>query len=131
MTSGTPTAPQSPYTPTSGKGTVSKDIVGSAIEAARRVTLKGTLSGTLTADGKPTLMSKGKTVSSLKAGRYKFVITDQDPKGSFIIQAVKKRSTDLTGVEFVGKRSATVTLKAGRWMYYSDLGKAHYFLVTG
>ena len=59
------------------------------------------------------------------------MITDRDPKGSFSIQAVNKRATDLTGVQFVGKRTATLTLRPGRYTFFSGLGKVyHYFLVT-
>ncbi len=132
LTSGTPTIPKSPYGPTSGKGTTQQDLAGSGIKAA----LKGTLTGTLSADGKPTLTSKGKPVSVLKRGRYRFTITDKDPKGSFVLQAVNPgstgvKATDLSALTFVGKHSTYVTLSAGRWMYYSDPGKAYNFLVTG
>jgi hypothetical protein len=37
---------------------------------------------------------------------------------------------DLTTVPFVGRRSVTVELSPGRWMYYAHRNKAHYFLVT-
>ena len=127
LASGSPTIPPTPYSKTSDKGQTFKDLLGSAVAKA----LRGTLAGTVSANGKPTLMMRGKTVSTLKAGRYKFVITDQSPKRGFTIQAVKGKSTELTGIEFVGKRSPTVKLKAGEWMYSSGGGKAHYFRVTG
>jgi len=132
LASGSPLIPKSPYGSTSGKGTASTDIVGSGIKTAFR----GTLIGTLSAAGKPTLTSNGKIVSALKAGRYRFVITDQDPKDSFILKEHQTGFTDftptnLTGVEFVGKHSATVTLKAGQWMYYSRLGNFYHFVVIG
>jgi hypothetical protein len=56
LSSGAPAAPTSPYTPTSGKGTVTKDIVGSAIVAAPP--LRGTLSASLSPTGRPTLTTK-------------------------------------------------------------------------
>ena len=131
LASGSPsTPPTNAYTPTSGKGTTSQDIVGSGISAA----VRGTLTGTVSASGKPTLTSKGKTVSILKPGRYTFVLTDQDPKRGFILVIhqtgyTAPKSTDLTGVGFVGKRRTTVALKAGMWMYYSGDGKFYHFLV--
>jgi hypothetical protein len=127
LTSGSPTLPPSPYGPTSGKGTPSQDLIGSRIGTA----LQGTLTGALSAKGKPTLTSKGKDVSILKAGRYKFAISDRSPKAGFILRAVSGPSKDLTEAKFVGTHSVTVTLKAGRWMYYSNLGKPNYFLVRG
>ncbi len=126
--SGSPTVPQGPTGPGGGRASTSTDIVGSGIKTA----LRGTLLGTLTASGKPVLKSKGKPVSTLTAGRYRFTITDRDPKGSFIILGPKSASaTNLTGVKFVGKRSATVRLTAGRWTYYAGLGHIRSFVVTG
>jgi hypothetical protein len=127
--SGEPTAPVSPYTPTSGKGHVSVDVVGSAVKAA--VTrIRSTLAGTLTGTGKPKLTVNGKAVSTLKAGRYKFVVIDLDPKRSFALRSTIGKATALTGVKFVGKRAVTVTLKAGQWMYYAERGKPTFFRVT-
>lgn len=127
LASGAPAKASASYGSTSfGKGTASTDIVGSALLPAR-----GTLTGNLTAAGKPSLTSAGKTVTALKAGRYTFRITDQDVKSSFSILGPKTKATiNLTGVKFVGKHSASVTLTAGRWMYFAGLGQMHYFVVT-
>jgi hypothetical protein len=128
LASGSPTIPKSPYGTTSGKGTVQQELVGSAARSAVRATLTGALS----ARAKPTLMNKGKAVSILKAGRYRFAITDQDAKASFILEAVNGGTVkNLTTAPFVGKHSVTLNLTAGRWMYYANRGKAYYFLVTG
>jgi hypothetical protein len=133
LASGSPAIPtKNAYTPTSGKGTTSQDIVGSGISAA----VRGTLTGTLNATGKPTLTSKGKTVSTLKAGRYVFAITDNDPKASFILVIhqtgyLAPKPTNLTGVEFVGKQRKIVTLKTGTWMYYAGGGRFYHFHVIG
>jgi hypothetical protein len=132
--SGTPWIPPNPYTATSGKGHVTKGLIGSNLDdAVARVLapLRGTLTGSLSATGKPTLKSKGKAVSTLKAGRYKFAITDRDPEHAFTIQTAQGKATGLTGAAFVGTRSKTVTLKAGQWMYSSGLGKTYAFRVTG
>jgi hypothetical protein len=123
LASGTPVVPTTTYG--GGKGTpeVSTDIVGSLAVA-------GTLNATV-AGGKPTLTTKGKTVSSLKAGRYKWAITDRDAKaGLMILGPTSKAPTSLSGVKFVGKRSVAIKLTAGKWTYYTNLGTIHYFRVT-
>jgi hypothetical protein len=129
LTTGSPTTPTSPYGPGTGRGSApSTSPLGSGVGAA----LLGTLTATLSSAGTPTLTSKGKPVSTLQAGRYKFAITDNDPHGSFTIEGPAPGKTkDLTGVRFVGRHSVTLTLKAGKWMYYSGFGKASYLLVTG
>jgi hypothetical protein len=126
LSSGTPTLPPSPYTPTSGKGTPSQDLVGSDIKK----TLAGTLTGTLSSKGAPTLMRKGRTVSIIASGRYRFAITDRDAKAGFTLQPVGGKPLALTAPRFVGTHSVTVTLKAGRWTYSSGGGGPHTFLVT-
>ncbi len=88
-----------------------------------QTTLSGTLAGTVSAAGKLTLTLGGKPVAKLKAGRYMFSITDQDPKSGFTIQAGTTKKA-LTGVAFVGKHSVIVTLTAGRWTFSSSTGKS-------
>jgi len=123
-----PATPVGPYGTGTGKGQTSG---GSPLgQDVGTTALMGTLTGKLSRTGKVTLTRNGKPVSSLKAGRYKFAITDSDPKGSFTIQSVNGvSSTDLTAVKFVGKHSETINLTPGKWMYYSGLGKATYVLV--
>jgi hypothetical protein len=124
--SGSPPIPKSPYTPTSGKGQTFSDLVGSGI-----LKVRATLKGSLSPAGTPVLTNKGKNVSTLKAGRYKFVVTDENAKRGFTIQSVKAdKPTYISGIRFVGKHSKTLVLKAGQWMYSSGLGKVHYFRVT-
>jgi hypothetical protein len=129
--SGTPLVPKSPYGTTSGKGSTQGELAGS-----ENVVFRGTLAAALSAQGKPTLTtSKGKPVSILKSGSYKFVITDHDAKGSFNIQKIKAdgsmfRPDALTGVTFIGKHTPTITLKAGHWTYFSGHGTVYHFLVV-
>lgn len=101
----------------SGSGTSDTDIVGSG------VAIKATLAAMLNSQGIPSLTLKGKTVSKLQAGRYTFKVTDRDPKGSFVLSGPKKTVKNLTGVKFVGKRSSTLKLTAGRWTYYAGSRK--------
>ena len=75
LASGTPQQPTtSPYDATSGKGTLSTDIVGSDATHSPR----GILQGNLAANGKLTLTLKGNPVSKLQSGRYTFTIVDRD-----------------------------------------------------
>ncbi|HZO98598.1 MAG TPA: hypothetical protein VFB42_14650 [Gaiellaceae bacterium] len=126
LTSGAPPVPVSPYGPTSGKGQLSTDIVGSAIGDE----VRATLSGTLSAKGKATLTSRGKPVSILKAGRYKFSVKDASAKRGFTIQALDGKPIRITEDAFVGRHARTVKLTPGRWTYSSGAGVAVNFLVT-
>ncbi len=117
--SGSSSAPKS-----SGKAT-SNDIVGSEIKPFR-----GTLIGAVGSDGRLTLAFKGKSVASLKSGRYKIAVDDRASKKAFIVQRIKKRPVTVTGLAFVGKRSLTVTLDAGQWWFFSTEAKKNYFIVV-
>jgi hypothetical protein len=127
LASGTPTKVSATYGGTAtGKGTVSTDIVGSGLP-----TVAGTLVGKLSAGGIPTLLRNGKAVTKLGAGRYRFQITDRDKRGSFSILGPKTRVTkNLTGVEFVGRRSAVIALTPGRWTFMAGLSQIRTFVVA-
>lgn len=64
--------------------------------------------------------SKGKTVKTLKAGTYKFVINDQGDIHTFdLVQKTGgKFHKELTGSSFTGKKTVTVKLSKGKWQYY-------------
>ena len=124
LASGTPQAPVVTYGGGKGKGELSTDIVGS-------LAVLGTLNASVGADGKPTLTTKGKTVATLAAGRYKFAISDRDTKRGFMILAPTSHApTALTGVTFLGRHAVTIKLTPGRWTYYTSLQTVHYFRVT-
>jgi hypothetical protein len=124
LASGTPTAPTVTYGGGKSTGELSTDIVGS-------LAVTGTLKATVNPDGKPALTRSGKTVSTLPSGRYKFAISDRDPKAGFMILGPTSHApTSLTGVAFEGTHSVTIKLTAGRWTYYTSLGTVHTFRVT-
>jgi hypothetical protein len=122
--------PQTVTVPGGGSGGAkpsSSDIVGSAV-----VPFRGTLTGTVDAGGRLTLRAGGKPVTSLKAGRYTVAVSDHSPRNGFIVQGIGKSAETVTGVPFVGRRSATLSLKPGQWFFYPTfVGKKTYFLVTG
>ncbi len=126
QTSGSAQTPP-PITVSGVKGETQSQLIGSL---AGKTGIKATLVATLEANGKVALMLKGQPVKSLPAGKYKFSITDKDPKGSFILRATSSKSaSNLTGVKYVGTTSKTVTLKVGSYDYYA--GKTlHLLLIT-
>jgi hypothetical protein len=126
-TTTTPTTVAAP--PASGGKTqkpASQDIVGSAY-----VPLRGTLVGTVTARGALKLTRDGKPVTNLKAGRYTFLVSDKSKSAGFNVQEIKNDPVTVTTGSFEGKRSKTLNLKAGQWLFYpSFVGKKTYFIVT-
>jgi hypothetical protein len=128
VTTGTPTAGQSPYDNGTGSGESQQQLVGSL--AAKTAPLKGTLVGTLAANGALTLKLKGKTVSSLVAGRYRFTITDKSPKASFTVWSDSGKPKAITGSSFVGRHSEFLTLTPGSYSYSAGSGMSHSFRVA-
>jgi hypothetical protein len=116
--------------PSTGKysGSVSNSSqVGSGIKT---VPFRGTLVGTVSSTGKITLSHDGKSVSSLKSGRYKIAVEDKTPKGGFTIERGHKQPVPVTGSSFVGKHAVTLHLKPGEWTFYSSAGEKHHFTVA-
>jgi hypothetical protein len=124
----------------SGTGSSNGTVVGSkngsssgilAGGSSTPVAVRGTLVGTVSPSGVLTLKLDGKSVTSLKQGRYKVSITDESTKNGFTLQHANQDATTVSAVPFVGKRSATLTLRPGQWLYYPTfVGKKTYFLVT-
>jgi plastocyanin len=68
------------------------------------------------------LTKGGKKIESLKAGTYKFVITDRSNFHNFTVEREKpskpKIEMHLTGTGFMGTKTVTMTLKPGSWSFY-------------
>jgi len=68
------------------------------------------------------LTKGGKKVESLKAGTYKFVITDRSTYHNFTVEREKpskpKLEKHLTGTAFMGTKTVEMTLKPGSWSFY-------------
>jgi hypothetical protein len=92
--------------------------------------LRGTLLGTADTLGRVTLTHKGKPVSTLKAGRYKVVVTDKAPQSGFIFDRPNFTTITVTSSPFVGKGTKTVTLTPGGWSYRGSVGALHDFTVV-
>ena len=94
----------------------SSSLVGSAI-----VPFRGTITGAVSAAGKLTFSFGGKSVSTLKAGRYTFSVTDRSKTSGFLLQKNSGLVT-VTGVSFVGKHTDTVRLTKGSWSILAKPG---------
>ena len=87
-------------------------VASSAFSRSSATTLNGTVGPGFTIS----LKKAGKKVTSLKAGTYKFKISDKSNIHDFSLKGpVKKR---LTGISFMGTKTVTVKLKKGKYTYY-------------
>ena len=99
----------------------STDFVGSAI-----LPLRGTLTAKVSAAGKLSLAYNGKSIASLKAGRYTVSVTDRSTTSGFMVQKLKHATMSITGRRFVGKESTRLELTAGKWVFTPSGGKQSY-----
>jgi plastocyanin len=60
----------------------------------------------------------GKKVSRLKAGTYAFVIHDRASIHAWSLDGPNGFAKDLTQVPFMGTKTVTLKLKAGKYKYY-------------
>ena len=60
----------------------------------------------------------GKRVSKIKHGKYTFVVQDKANIHNFTLNGPGIKNKVITGTSFVGTRSVTLTLKAGKYRYY-------------
>jgi plastocyanin len=75
------------------------------------------------------LTKAGVKVRSLKAGTYKFVISDKSSFHNFTLEKETgaKVEKHLTGTSFTGSKTMTLTLKAGKWKYYCSVHEPQMF----
>ena len=64
-----------------------------------------------------TLTKGGAKVKTVKAGKYTLVIRDKSNIHNFHLKGAVNKST---GVSFVGTKTLTITLKAGKYTYVCD-----------
>jgi plastocyanin len=87
-------------------------VASTAFGSSSATTLKGTVGPGFTIS----LKKAGKSVKSLKAGKYKFSIADKSNIHNFVLKGPVKKT--LTSVGFTGNKSVTITLKKGKYTYY-------------
>jgi plastocyanin len=94
-------------------------VAGTALSrTASTPTLKGVVGPGYTIK----LTKGGKKVKSLKAGKYKFVISDKSSIHNFTVEREKpskpKIEKHLTSTPFMGSKTVVMTLKPGSWSFY-------------
>jgi hypothetical protein len=99
----------------SGGGTASNTVTKSTA-------VLGTLIGRVNPVGKLVLTYGGIPVTKVKAGRYKITVADKAPTRSFVVRKGGGVATAVSGVAFVGTRSVTLNLSAGKWTFYTSAG---------
>jgi len=60
----------------------------------------------------------GKRVTTLKHGKYTLVVQDKANIHNFTLNGPGIKNKMITGTTFVGTKTVTVTLKAGKYKYY-------------
>ena len=65
-----------------------------------------------------TVKKAGKKVTRLARGRYTITVSDRSAAHDFVLTGPGIRNKRITGLAFTGTRSATVTLRKGRYEYY-------------
>jgi hypothetical protein len=116
----TPTKSQS-----GGSPVTSQDVVGSGV-----VPFRGALDAIVFKGGKLTLSRNGKAVTFLKTGRWTFAVDDESKTAGFTVKSLRGKPVAVTSGAFVGSHSVTLTLKAGRWFYFTSGGKQTTFFVV-
>jgi plastocyanin len=103
-----------------------------AATASSKTQAVPTLVGTTGPGFTITLTSKGKAVKSLHAGTYKFVIHDKAAIHNFVMgkeSGPGKGDHVLTSVPFVGTKTVTLKVTAGKWKFYcaphESMGMGH------
>jgi plastocyanin len=66
------------------------------------------------------LKKAGKKVTTLKAGKYTFVIADKASIHNFELDGPKGFEKTFTSVPFTGTKTITLTLKAGKYKFYCE-----------
>ena len=87
-----------------------------ASASARATKLSGTVGPGFTITLKD---ATGKKVKTLKPGKYTITVSDKSSIHNFHLKG-KGLNKEITGVGFTGKKSVTVTLKAGKYTYVCD-----------
>jgi plastocyanin len=79
------------------------------------------LKGTLTDAAVSLKTAKGKTVRTLTAGRYTFVVKDAAVIHNFTLNGPGIKNKTITGTGFTGTKSVTVKLRKGTYLFYCTI----------
>ena len=104
---------------------VALTVAGAALS---RSTSTPTLKGVVGPGYSIKLTKGGKRVKSLKAGKYRFVITDKSTFHNFTVEREKpakpKLERHITSTGFTGSKTIVMTLKPGSWSFYCSIHEA-------
>jgi hypothetical protein len=106
-------------------GTPSVDLAGSAV-----LPFRGALDGIVYKTGKLSLTRNGNAVKSLKTGRWTFSVDDESAAKGFSVQVLKGKVQTVTTKAYIGNHDVTLTLKPGRWFFFSPGGTRTTFFVV-
>jgi plastocyanin len=95
--------------------------------AFARHAMTPTLVGTVGPGYTINLTVGGKKVARLKAGSYTFVIHDKASIHAWSLDGPNGFAKDLTAVPFMGTKTVTLKLKAGKYKYYCPPHEAMMF----
>jgi plastocyanin len=62
--------------------------------------------------------ANGKKVTTLKHGKYTFIIGDKSSIHNFTLNGPGAKNKTITGTSFVGTKTVTLTLKTGKYRFY-------------
>jgi len=96
-------------------------VIAAAVLAAgalARQSVAPTLVGTVGPGFTITLKQNNKVVKALKAGTYTLVISDKSSIHAYSLVGPQGFAKDFTTVPFVGTKTVTVKLKAGKYKYF-------------
>jgi plastocyanin len=84
-----------------------------------------TLKGVVGPGYSVSLTKGGKKVKTLKAGKYKIVVSDKSNFHNSTLEREKpsspKLEKDITGTGFTGTKTVVMTLKPGSWRFYCSV----------
>jgi plastocyanin len=89
--------------------------IAATMHAAALPKLKGTIGPGYTISLKN---AQGKRVTTLKHGKYTLAVQDKANIHNFTLNGPGIKNKMITGTSFVGPKTVTVTLKAGKYKYY-------------
>jgi hypothetical protein len=117
-------APAAAVSPKKGTPTQDQDIVGSGVVATT-----GTLAASVSSGGRLSLLQNGGPVGSLLAGTYRIAVNDRSARAGLVVVKSGHAGRNLSGVRYVGKRSVSVKLTAGRWTFRTGSADADSIVV--
>jgi hypothetical protein len=130
---GAPAAAASPGSTAGASGGVTSntDAVGAG-GANPAAPFRGRLIATVSGAGRLTLAYRGRSVATLRAGRYTIAVTDRSKSDGFILERRGHAPIRLAGAGTVEARSASLDLAPGQWSFAPRPGGTKtYFLVAG